>query len=422
MDRSHPGFTYQEKILCCEGVPLDRLAKRFGTPLYVYSENRMVERLRVFDSAFASIPHTVCYSVKANPNLTILSRLASSGAGFDVVSGGELLRVEKARHKALKKTVFSGVGKTRDELHLALKKGIFLFNVESEDELEELTASARRLGKDASVALRVNPDVPADTHPYISTGLKEHKFGVSIADAIRLYQQAARSKRLSPVGVSVHIGSQITDLSAFRETMKRVADVVLRLRALGIGIRIIDAGGGLGIDYAADETLEQFRQQAAAYAEAIVGALQGLGVHLVLEPGRAIVGRAGVLVTKVLYVKQNGAKRFAVVDGAMNDLIRPALYHAEHRIVPVRQSSEANSEYEVVGPICESSDFLGKRRALPNIESGDWLAVLDAGAYGMSLASNYNSRPRAAEVLVDRKSVRLIRKRESPSDLWRMEA
>lgn len=419
-----PGFVYRSlgrrSVLCCEQVPLPRLAQRFGTPLYVYSASTIRERYHAFDASFHSVPHTVCYSVKANSNLSILRLLAKLGCGFDVVSGGELERVLVTDRKAARRVVFSGVGKIRAELAAALQAGILLFNVESESELAALAECAQKLRKAAPVALRVNPDVAAETHPYISTGLHQHKFGIPIRDAQSLYAKAARSKYLRVRGVSVHIGSQITDVSPFGEAMARVADLVRTLRSDGHAIDFIDAGGGLGISYDKANRLE-FSQSIAAYARAVVGPLRGLNVQLLLEPGRSILGQAGALITSVIYKKANNDKRFIVVDAAMNDLIRPALYGAYHEIVPVLAAGGACETVDVVGPICETGDFLARGRELPKVQEGDLLAVLDAGAYGMVLASNYNTRPRAAEVLVSGKTVKVIRRREKTSDLLRAE-
>jgi diaminopimelate decarboxylase len=414
-------FHTRKGRLHCEQVDLQRAAQRCGTPLYVYSANVLSERLKIFSNAFASLPHTVCYSVKANPNLSVLRLLARAGAGFDVVSGGELLRVDKADRKALSRVVFSGVGKTAEEIELALRRRILLFNIESEQELDAVARAAAKRRTKANVAFRVNPDVNANTHPYISTGLHEHKFGVPIADAVALYRRAAKAKGLSPIGVSVHIGSQINDFSAFGEAMTRVAELVRQLRVEKIDIQHVDAGGGLGIDYQQDEPLSAFAVRAGAYARAVATPLTGLGIHLILEPGRSLVARAGVLLTRVLYTKRNGNKRFAVVDAAMNDLMRPALYQAFHRIQTVDTNGGAQVPYDVVGPVCESGDFLGRDRALPELKQGDLLAVRDVGAYGMSLSSNYNSRPRAAEVLVRGAKMTVIRNRETIKDLLRQE-
>ncbi len=341
--------------------------------------------------------------------MAILRLLARMGCGFDVVSGGELERVLHVSRAAARKVVFSGVGKTKEEMRAALRANILLFNVESESELQALAECTAEVRRTAPVALRVNPDVAAETHPYISTGLHRHKFGIPIASAIRLYDEAARNKYLRIAGVSVHIGSQITDVTPFTETMQRVAELVRELRGKGHAVNYVDAGGGLGIAY--DHAPGP---QFSAYAAAVSKPLRGLKVHLLLEPGRCIVAPAGALLTRVLYRKTNDGKKFLVVDAAMNDLIRPSLYHAEHRIVPVVSSEDSGSEItDVVGPICESGDFLARDRKLPVVAEGDLLAVLDAGAYGMVLASNYNTRPRPAEVLADGKSVRLIRKRET---------
>ncbi|MBZ5573163.1 MAG: diaminopimelate decarboxylase [Acidobacteriia bacterium] len=409
-------------ILHCEAVSLETLAERFGTPLYVYSANIIRERTRTFDAAFSKAPHTVCYSVKANSNLGILRLLAGMKCGFDVVSGGELERVLRVDRKLARRVVFSGVGKTPDEMQTALKANILLFNVESESELHSLAKCAARAKKTARIALRVNPDVPAETHPYIATGLHQHKFGVPIADAVRLYAQAAQAEHLNIAGVSVHIGSQITDVRPFAAAMERVAELVRKLRAQGHAITYVDAGGGLGIGYG-DGEQGNFSRQAASYAEAVLAPLRGLDVHLLLEPGRCIVGPSGVLLTRVLYRKANNGKKFLVVDAAMNDLLRPSLYGAYHEIVPVCTSQSASREtVDVVGPICESGDFLARDRELPPAQEGDLLAILDTGAYGMALSSNYNTRPRPAEILVDRKSVKVIRRRESTQDLLRLES
>jgi len=434
-----PGFVYREtkrgilrragpSILHCEDVSLQTLAEQYGTPLYVYSVAMIRERYEAFDAAFRDQPHTICYSVKANSNLTLLRLLAKKGCGFDVVSGGELERVLVADRKAVKKVVFSGVGKTREELTAALKTGILLFNVESESELWALAECAGRLRKTAPLALRVNPDVAAVTHPYISTGLRKHKFGVPIGEARALYAKASGARYLKVRGVSVHIGSQITDVAPFGEAMERVADLVRELRGDGHRIDYIDAGGGLGIAYEKTNGSE-FSANVAAYARALVSPLRGLDVRLLLEPGRSIVGPAGVLVTSVIYRKENDSRRFLVVDAAMNDLIRPALYGAYHEIVPVtlRQVSPTNAEVtkreitDVVGPICETGDFFARDRELPVVAEGDRLAILDAGAYGMVLSSNYNTRPRPAEVLVAGKSAKVIRRRERVADLLRSE-
>ena len=423
-----PAFTYRRSAaaqgratLHCDRVSLAKLAERFGTPLYVYSASLVRQRMRTFDDAFRQVPHTICYSIKANSNLSILRMLARLNCGFDVVSGGELTRVLRVSPRAARRVVFSGVGKTREEMRAALKANILLFNVESDAELRLLGECAAAMKKKAAIALRVNPDVPANTHPYISTGLQQHKFGIPISEAADLYAQAAAMQHLEVAGVSVHIGSQITEFAPFGAAMERVAALVKRLRADGHGIKYVDAGGGLGIPYES-QSAREFAEDAASYAEALLPPLRGLNVHLLLEPGRCIVGPAGVLITRVLYKKANGDKRFLVVDAGMNDLLRPSLYNAYHEIIPVSGPRGASVEtVDVVGPVCETGDFLARDRTLPACEEEDLLAVRDTGAYGMALSSNYNSRPRPAEVLVDRASVRLIRRRETITDLVRQE-
>jgi diaminopimelate decarboxylase len=425
-----PGFVLREKTkgllrrgktfaLHCEDVSLAKLAERYGTPLYVYSATAILDRLAAFQNAFKHVPHTICYSVKANSNVNILRLLAREGCGFDVVSGGELERVLVADRRAANKVVFSGVGKSREEMTAALKAGILLFNIESESELWALAECAIRSRTVARIALRVNPDVEARTHPYISTGLRKHKFGVPIRDTRELYAKASAARYLKVAGVSVHIGSQITDVAPFAEAVDRVAALVRELRSDGHKIDYVDTGGGLGIDY--QEPVTDFTDRVARYARAVTNPLRGLKVHLLLEPGRAIVGPAGALLTSVIYRKENGGKHFLVVDAAMNDLIRPALYGAHHEIVPVVQSRKSPAKREtidVVGPVCESGDFFARDRELPRVEEGDLLAILDAGAYGMALASNYNTRPRPAEILVRGKSAKIIRRREKVRDLY----
>lgn len=425
-----PGFVYREsKVrpsrgtpeLCCEGVSLAKLAARHGTPLYIYSSATIHERYEAFDHAFREIPHTICYSVKANSNLSLLRLLGKKGCGFDVVSGGELERVLIADRRAAKNVVFSGVGKTREELTAAVKAGILLFNVESESELEALAECAARLRKTAPVALRVNPDVAAETHPYISTGLHKHKFGVPIGNAPALYARASSREFLQVRGVSVHIGSQITDATPFGEAMSRVAELVRQLRDDGHTIDYVDAGGGLGISYDKPKAGE-FPAYVANYARQLSAPLGPLNVRLLLEPGRSIVGPAGVLLTEVVYKKANHGKRFMIVDAAMNDLIRPALYGAYHEIVPVTLRADSKKEIaDIVGPVCETGDFFARDRVLAGVGEGDLLAILDTGAYGMVLASNYNTRPRPAELLVKGKTVKVVRRRERVGDLLRTE-
>jgi diaminopimelate decarboxylase len=420
-----PAFTYRkvekQSALHCDSVPLTKLADKYGTPLYVYSASTIRERYQAFDHAFRRVPHTICYSVKANSNLSLLKMLAKMGSGFDVVSGGELERILRADRKAARRVVFSGVGKTAEEMDAALKAGILMFNLESESELAVLASRAAKLRNTARIAFRVNPDVQAETHPYISTGLREHKFGVPIDRARELYALAAQHDHIEPIGVSVHIGSQITNVAPFADAMQRVAALVRDLISDGLNIGYIDAGGGLGISYHGPAKTA-FAKGVDEYAQSLATPLRDLDIHLLLEPGRAIVAPAGALLTRVLYRKTNGNKQFVVVDAAMNDLIRPSLYQAHHDIVPVVVNSGADSDkVDIVGPICETGDFFARDRQLPNIPEGDLLAILDTGAYGMSLASNYNTRTRPAEVLVDGRSTKLIRRREELADLLRTE-
>jgi diaminopimelate decarboxylase len=421
--------------LSCGPVSLERLAQRHGTPLYVYSGDQIAYRARIFAEAFGEMRPLVCYSVKANSALGILRLIDRVGGGFDIVSGGELERVLTLGAEAAHKVVFSGVGKTAAEMDLALRAGILIFNVESEAEMDLLAQRAAKLRVKARIALRVNPDVFAETHPYISTGLREHKFGIDIRKARAVYRMAAKSRHLEPCGVSVHIGSQIRSAEPFGAAISRVVDLVLQLRRDGLGIRYVDAGGGLGIDYHSDvfrsgetpgdgsSAAASPESQVAAYAEALAGPLKRLGdgTTLLLEPGRFLVAQAGLLLARVLYVKKNGKKTFVITDAGMNDLIRPALYQAHHEIVAVTPRPGRKRVVDVVGPVCESGDFFARDRSLPELRAGDLVAILDAGAYGSSLASNYNSRPRPAEVLIEGKSVRVIRRRETMEDLLRAE-
>ncbi len=397
-------------------MSLEAAARRFGTPLYVYSADHMIGRLSLFERAFRAVPHQVCYAVKANSALAVLKLFSGHGAGFDVVSGGELERVLTVDREAAQRVVFSGIGKTAPEMDLALRAGILLFNVESEGELEVLSERAARLRKRARIALRVNPDVFAETHPYISTGMREHKFGIDIRRARAVYRRAG--KYLEPAGVSVHIGSQIRNAEPFGAAARRVAGLIAELRRDGYDIRLMDLGGGLGIEYHADHAFDA-EKRVRQYAAALIPTAQAIGgVKLLLEPGRFLVAQAGALLTRVLYVKKNGKKNFVIVDAAMNDLIRPALYQAYHEIVPVAPRRSSRSIVaDVVGPVCESGDFFARDRELRPLVPGDLIAILDAGAYGMSLASNYNSRPRPAEILVAGRRVRLIRPRETVSSL-----
>jgi diaminopimelate decarboxylase len=408
-------YPHPESPLHCGQVSLETLAKRHGTPLYVYSADQILERLRMFQEARAEREHLVCYAVKANSALAILKLLAERGAGFDIVSGGELARVQAAAPEAVGRVVFSGVGKTAPEIDQALVAGILQFNVESEAELGLLAMRAAKLKTKARFALRVNPDVFADTHPYISTGLREHKFGIAIRQARRIYRNVARNGWLEAHGVSVHIGSQIRSAEPFGAAMERVNKLVAELRRDGIELKSIDAGGGLGIDYhgASFDTAAKVRE----YAAAIEKALHGFEGRLLLEPGRFLVAQAGALVARVLQVKKNGRKTFVITDAAMNDLIRPALYQAHHEIVPVRRRAGKWRVVDVVGPVCETGDFFARDRRLAPVEPGDLVALLDAGAYGMAQSSNYNTRLRPAEVLVEGAKARLIRRRETMADL-----
>lgn len=421
---ARPFHSAPDGVLHTDGIALSRLALKFGTPLYVYSAAHVAGRYRLFTEAFSGRPHLVCYSVKANSNLSLLKLLAGLGSGFDIVSGGELERVLAVDREAAARVVFSGVGKTAAEMDLALRAGILLFNVESEQEADLLAQRAARLRKKAQVSLRVNPDIKAETHPYISTGLREHKFGVAISRARMAYRAMARSRWLDPAGISVHIGSQIRNTAPFGEALDRVAGLRSVLARDSISIRFIDAGGGLGVEYEAQSPQESFdpAKEVADYAAAVNRALGGLDVKLLLEPGRFLVAQAGALLTRVLYVKKNGSKTFVIVDAGMNDLIRPALYQAHHQILPVApRAGSRSATVDVVGPVCESGDFFARDRSIRRLQPGDLVAVLDTGAYGMSLSSNYNTRPRPAEVLVEAGKARLIRPRESVRELLRTE-
>jgi diaminopimelate decarboxylase len=407
-------FTIKNNRLHVEKRALADIAREFSTPCYVYSKDALTQAFNNFSAGFADCQHLVCFAVKANPNLAILNLFARLGAGFDIVSGGELARVLAAGGDP-KKVVFSGVGKTEAEMQAALNAGIFCFNVESASELKRLNQVALSMGKVAPVSLRVNPNVDAKTHPYISTGLKNNKFGVAYEEALGIYEQAASMLGIAIHGVDCHIGSQITELSPFLDAFDRVLALVDALAARGIAVQHIDAGGGIGIAYQG-ETPPEF----SVYAAAMRAKIAGRDIKLVFEPGRALVGNAGVLLTKVEYLKHTEAKNFAIVDAAMNDLMRPALYDAYHDIQAVSPREGVASIYEIVGPVCETGDFLGHDRRL-NLQEGDVLAIMSAGAYGMSMASNYNTRGRAAEVMVDGDACHLIRQREQISDLFALE-
>ena len=404
-------FSYQNDQLCVEQVPLADIAQRFGTPCYVYSHAALVDGYRQFESAFAGREHLICYAVKANSNIAILHLLAGMGAGFDIVSGGELQRV-LAAGGAAHKVVFSGVGKTVAEMRLALDAEILCFNVESEAELMRLNEVARDMGRTASISLRVNPDVDARTHPYIATGLKQNKFGVAYTEALALYRKASELPHLRVTGIDCHIGSQLTEISPFIAAAEKVLALADALAREGIRLEHLDLGGGLGIRYH-DETPPSI----VDYAGALLGALHGRSEKIIVEPGRVLAGNAGVLLTRVEYLKHGEEKHFAIVDAAMNDLIRPVLYDAWHDIQPVQRRAVPARQYEVVGPVCETGDFLGHARELA-ISQGDLLAVMSAGAYGMSMSSNYNSRPRAAEVMVAGTVVQPVRERETVQQLF----
>lgn len=408
-------FHLQRGALWAEEVALSRIAEEVGTPTYVYSAATLRRHLGVVQAAFARVPTVVCYSVKANSTLAVLKLFATQGSGFDIVSQGELARVLKAGGDP-KKVVFSGVGKRDEEMAAALKAGILMFNVESAEELELLDRVGRRLGVRAPFALRVNPDVDARTHRYIATGLKTSKFGVPFEEAVALYQKSRRMKGLEARGVDCHIGSQLTDARPVKEAITRVGGLYAELKAQGFPLTHLDVGGGLGVTYSKERP-----PGVEAYAKAVLDSARHLGATLVLEPGRVLVANAGVLLTRVLFRKKTPSKRFLIVDAGMNDLLRPALYEAHHDIVAVKPRRGPKTTMEIVGPVCESSDVLGHGRSMPPLQQGDLLAVKTAGAYGMSMASTYNSRCRPAEVLVDGKDYRVVRKREALEELWRGE-
>jgi diaminopimelate decarboxylase len=406
--------------LSCGQHSLAALARKHGTPLYIYDADQILERLALFQAALGNRDHLVCYAVKANSALAILKLLADHGAGFDIVSGGELQRVLTAAPEAAGRVVFSGVGKTAEEIDLALDAEILAFNVESEAELGLLASRAARKKCKARFALRVNPDVFAETHPYISTGLREHKFGIDIRQARRIYNEFKSNKWVIAHGVSVHIGSQIRSPEPFGAAIQRVSKLVRELAKDGIEIKSIDGGGGLGIDYHVDVKDSGSFDPAGRvqeYAKALEASLPGLDIQLLIEPGRFLVAQAGALIAKVLYVKRNGTKTFVITDAAMNDLIRPALYQAHHEIVPITPRPGRAKAVDIVGPVCETGDFFARDRKLPPVEPGDLLAILDAGAYGMVQSSHYNTRPRPAEVLLHGKKAKLIRRRETIADL-----
>ena len=410
-------FAYQGSEFCCEEVPLTKIARDVGTPCYIYSRRTLVEGYRALDQAFAGQPHLICYAMKANANLAILRVFIDEGGGLDIVSGGELFRALRAGADA-RRIVFAGVGKSAEEIEAALRADILLFNVESPQELEAIDAAAAKLGTRARVALRVNPDVDPKTHPYISTGLRQSKFGIPIQVALGLYHSMRALPHIDPIGVHAHIGSQITQVAPFQESLAKLLPLVRALRRDGFNIQYLDVGGGIGIRYR-----DEGPPAPSEYANALRPLLGELACTVLMEPGRSLVGNAGSLITRVLYAKVNQDKRFLVVDGAMNDLIRPSLYNAYHAIVPVVQRANGHPEVtlDVVGPICESGDFLAKDRALPACQPGDLLAVLSAGAYGFAMASNYNARPRVPEVMVNGDRFAVVRARETYEDLIRGE-
>lgn len=409
-------FCYEGDELFCEKVPLRAIAREVGTPCYVYSAATLRRHFMAFDGAFEGMPHLTCYSVKANGSLAILGLFAALGGGADIVSGGELFRALHAGIPA-DRIVYSGVGKTEAEIDYALRESILMFNIESSQELDTINRRAQALGQKARISLRVNPDVDPRTHPYISTGLRKNKFGIDIEFALREYERARTLENIDIVGVDCHIGSQLTDTAPFIEALRRLKLLVRRLEEMGVAIQCLDLGGGLGIPYD-DEQPPPPRD----YAQAVIGELGELSCRLILEPGRVLVGNAGVLLTRVLYNKTAPDKEFVIVDAGMNDLLRPALYGAFHGIQPVCRNRREPRIVDVVGPICESSDFIARERPLPDVDPGEFLAIMSAGAYGFCMSSNYNARPRAAEALVDEDQFHVIRERESLSDLIRGES
>ena len=408
-------FEYRDGKLHGEAVPLARIAREVGTPFYCYSYATLERHFKVFQEPFQKVPHLICFSMKSNSNLAVLRVFLNLGGGLDVVSGGELYRALKAGCDP-RKIVFSGVGKTVAEMEEALHAGILLFNVESEQELVKLDAVARRVGRKAPVALRVNPDIDPQTHPYISTGLKKNKFGIRIEESAEIYRLAKSLDHVEPIGIHCHIGSQLLDTRPFVDALRRVKELVRDLRDQSIAIQYLDLGGGLGITYH-----EEKPPHPTEYAQALVEEAAGLGCTFILEPGRVLVGNAGILVTQVQYIKRNPDKTFVIVDSAMNDCIRPSLYGAYQAIWPVDQKDAEEIQADVVGPICESGDFLAKDRLIPSFEPGDLMAIMSTGAYGFSMSSNYNSRPRVAEVLVKGDQYWIVRKRECYEDLARGE-
>ncbi len=408
-------FEYKDGELYCENISVEDIARQVGTPFYLYSFNTLKRHFTVFDEAFRGIPHLVCYSAKANSNIAIIRIFVTLGGGVDVVSGGELYRALKAGSDP-QKIVYSGVGKSGDEIDYALNVGILMFNVESLEELFTINERAERLKKKAPISIRVNPDIDPKTHPYISTGLKKNKFGIDITQALNAYRIANELPNLEVVGVDCHIGSQLVKVEPIVEALKKLKQLVENLRKSGLSIKYLDLGGGLGITYEDEEP-----PHPVEYASKILDEIRGFDCKLILEPGRVIVGNAGILVTKVLYTKENEQKHFVIVDAGMNDLVRPSYYGSYHQICPVKKMNREEIVADIVGPICESSDFFAKDRRVPKFQSGDLVAIMSAGAYGFSMSSNYNSRPRIAEVLVKEDEMHIIRKRETYEDLIRGE-
>lgn len=404
-------FHYVKKMMYCENVSIENIEKTMGTPFYLYSYNTLKNHFAVFDAAFSETPHIICFAAKSNSNIAILKIFANEGSGMDIVSGGELYRALQAGVDP-QKIVYSGVGKRIDEINYALDSNILMFNVESFEELQVINECARKIRRVAGIALRVNPDVNPETHPHISTGLKENKFGINIQKSLEAYHQAKALKYIDIKGVSCHIGSQVTKISPFVDALNRLKQLIILLREENIPIKYLDLGGGLGITYNLETP-----PHPSEYAKAIIEASKGLECVFILEPGRVIVGNAGILVTKVLYTKKNENKNFIIVDAGMNDLIRPSLYNSFHRIQPVLKAEKEEITADVVGPICESGDYLAKERKLPRYERGDLMAVMSAGAYGFTMASNYNSRPRISEILVKDDQFYIIRKKENYEDI-----
>jgi len=404
-------FQYRGNELYAEDVPVRLLAEKYGTPLYIYSYNTVVRHFKAYDDAYGTFPHIICYALKANTNGAILKLLAKQGSGADIVSGGELFRALKAGIPA-QKIVYAGVGKTEDEIRFALRSRVLMFNVESADELREIDRVAGTMKMQAPIALRINPDIDPETHPYISTGMKEHKFGISIDDAIEHYRFASRLRHIELVGVQKHIGSQITKIAPFVDAVKSILMLLDELKKQKITLKYLDIGGGLGITYQSEKP-----PVPADIAKKLLPLMKGRDITLVMEPGRSIVGNAGILVTRTLYLKQGEGKTFVIVDAGMNDLMRPSLYDAYHHIVPVVKKKRTTIKADVVGPICESGDFLAKGRTIDRVSRGEYLAVMSAGAYGMSMSSTYNSRPKAAEVMVNNKTHALVSKRGTYEDL-----